>query len=187
MLKVDPSMKPSRLSCSRSVRRTALAEPWHRWVAASLACLYLLAFTPAGLILTALLAASDGGHQVSVEETAEGARVVLHHATESPTHQHGVAARFLTLFAAPAGDDDDHVVAVGLSGVTVAPVSSPGTKLVSVSLKSAWGRAYSCGAAAPRVTCELSRLRCVAVVAAGLVPFDFGRSLARVFSTVLLL
>ena len=74
--------------------------------------LYVLACSPVGAGLTALIGSLDSNHQLLIGAGQRGNRLVLHHDSRSASsHHHGVAARALTLFAQPnnAGSPD-HVV-----------------------------------------------------------------------------
>ena len=75
-----------------------------------LALLFLLTASPLAPVFTALLAAADSDHQVTIHQTAHGVQVVLRHdCLNSPTHRHGLVAQALTLLAQrPAAGHPDH-------------------------------------------------------------------------------
>jgi hypothetical protein len=92
--------------------RSRRPRRWRRLGANCLLLLYVAAATPLAPGLTALLAATDTSHHVTIEQTMRGFRVVLRHqCANSPSHRHGMAARVLTLFAqrtTPA--EPDHII-----------------------------------------------------------------------------
>lgn len=98
-------MKPNLLSCGDVLRRLA------GWGAL---LLYVAAFSPLGVGLTTALGLLDRDHQVNLQSTESGLRVVLHHPQKCVAHHHGVLARALTLFAQPVNPTQpDHVLQFG--------------------------------------------------------------------------
>ena len=84
--------------------------------------LYVGAFSPVGLGLTAALGSLDRDHQVNLQSGERGVRVVLHHQEACASHHHGLLARTLNLFAQPAtSTEPDHVLQFGAAD----NVSSP--------------------------------------------------------------
>jgi hypothetical protein len=90
--------------------------------------LYVAACSPVGLGCAALVGSLDGTHQVILAAGERGGRIVLHHAPRCIVHQHGAAARALTLFAqASTAAEPDHVLrfstadAVKIQGENAAP------------------------------------------------------------------
>ena len=73
--------------------------------------LYVGAFSPIGLGVTALLGTIDADHHALFQPGTNGTRLVLHHEGNCSSHQHHAIARALSLFAQPASNTDpDHVV-----------------------------------------------------------------------------
>lgn len=73
--------------------------------------LYVSAFSPIGLGVTALLGTIDTDHHALFQPGTNGARLVLHHEGDCSSHQHHAIARALSLFAQPASNTDpDHIV-----------------------------------------------------------------------------
>jgi len=81
--------------------------------------LYVCAASPLAPSFTALLAALDTSHHVTIARGADGAQVVLRHdCASSQTHRHGAIARTLTFFAQRAGAEQaDHVIQFGAPGL----------------------------------------------------------------------
>jgi len=76
--------------------------------------LYLVAFSPVGMAIVALLGTFDSDHQALFKPSADGFDLVLHHEAKCVTHQHHAIARTLTIFSQPASPTDpDHVVNFG--------------------------------------------------------------------------
>lgn len=73
--------------------------------------LYVGAFSPIGMGVTALLGAIDPDHQALFQPGAGGTRLVLHHEGKCSEHHHHAIARALTVFSQPASaTDPDHVL-----------------------------------------------------------------------------
>ena len=96
-----------------------------RAACAGVLLLHLAAGTPSAPLFAALLAAVDRGHEVVLQQAADGLQVVLHHGGAHPAwHRHGLLARVLASFAArDATPHSDHVLQFGLSpNVSAAPL-----------------------------------------------------------------
>lgn len=102
---------PSLPRCLPTLRR--VGGSWLMW-------LYLLTGTPLVPSVTTLLAMADRSHQVAVQQTGVGIRVVLRHrCVTCPAHRHGIIARALTLIAQrPAEGHPDHVIQFAASAVS---------------------------------------------------------------------
>ena len=73
--------------------------------------LYVIALSPAGAAITALVAAASPDHNLQIACAESGVSVVLHHPGSCAAHHHGRASRLLTLLASPASlTDPDHVI-----------------------------------------------------------------------------
>jgi hypothetical protein len=74
--------------------------------------LYLATATPIAPLAVALLARLERGHQVALQHTAQGLRVVLRHGClDSPAHRHGLVAQALTALAQrTASPQSDHII-----------------------------------------------------------------------------
>lgn len=98
---------------------------------AGLLLLHLAAGTPAAPLFAAVLAAVDRGHEVVMQQAADGLQVVLHHGGAHPAwHRHGLLAQVLASFAAGnATPHSDHVLQFGLApNLSAAPLDlSPAT------------------------------------------------------------
>lgn len=133
-------------------RPTPLRRPqsWRLPGGSCLLLLYLAAATPLAPALTALLAATDRDHHVAIQQTEHGLQVVLRHECSNlPSHQHGMVARVLTLFAqrtTPA--QPDHVIQFGATD-TVRETSSIATEPESCSVAF---DAFPASQAPPRVS-----------------------------------
>lgn len=78
--------------------------------------LYLLALSPAGAAVTALVAAASPDHELQIGGSGAGLALVLHHQGGGLRHQHGGAARLLVLLASSSSTSDpDHVIQFGAS------------------------------------------------------------------------
>jgi hypothetical protein len=73
--------------------------------------LYLVALSPAGAALTALVALASPEHELQVGCSESGVAVVLHHTGNCSMHHHSRAGRLLTLLALENNSTSpDHVI-----------------------------------------------------------------------------
>ena len=106
------------------------------------------AASPVGLGLTALLGALDADHEVRLETSDVGSRVVLHHGGNCAGHHHGLVARVLTFFAEPVrAGEPDHVLqfspadSYARQKQMVGPLSAPFEQVVFPPIESlAWAQ-----------------------------------------------
>ena len=107
--------------------------------------LYVGAFSPLGMGVTALLGTIDPDHHARFQPGSGGMRLVLHHEGNCSGHQHGVVARALTIFAQPVSNTDpDHVLQfISLNGFTrdsqlIVPAANPSEPVIVYFAESAF-------------------------------------------------
>lgn len=77
--------------------------------------LYVVAFSPFGASIIAVLGTLDVDHRAYLQPKANGMRLVLHHEVVCSSHEHHFVAKALAIISQPTSEaDPDHVIQFGI-------------------------------------------------------------------------